>query len=271
MKRERVSERESERLSFWLHIIPGLAAVERVRVSLLHYGKKKRGSPAFTLDSSPVATMERPPWVWYCHARSCLTSAPSSCFRGLRPGLSHPYPFSPLTRPDRFEGPRRVRSLAHIMTRLAVVRHTRPLPEAEEARLAEAFSVSTCLAPVPLQLVPHRRMNKEAKRTRIIWTRILAPGSFSASAIYARSGGCPAILEKVSRWIFVFHSQLVVSGCPVPTYLAWSRSSSCWLRSLSACGNLVISMCRFWSGSRDDVPFLGCVNIYQIFSCNSLF
>ncbi len=35
--------------------------------------------------------------------------------------------------------------------------------------------------------------------------------------------------------MFVFHSQLVVSGCPVPMYLDCSRSSSCWVRSLSAC------------------------------------
>ncbi len=63
----------------------------------------------------------------------------------------------------------------------------------------------------------------------------MATGSFSASAMYDSSGGCPARLEYVSRWMLVFHSQLVVSGCPVPTYLAWRRSSSCWLRSLSAC------------------------------------
>lgn len=43
------------------------------------------------------------------------------------------------------------------------------------------------------------------------------------------------MLEYVSRWMFVFHSQLVVSGCPVPMYLAWRRSSSCCDRSLSAC------------------------------------
>lgn len=43
------------------------------------------------------------------------------------------------------------------------------------------------------------------------------------------------MLEYVSRWMLVFHSQLVVSGCPVPMNLAWRRSSSCWLRSLSAC------------------------------------
>lgn len=66
-------------------------------------------------------------------------------------------------------------------------------------------------------------------------TRTFATGSFSASEMYDSSGGWPAMLEYVSRWMLVFHSQLVVSGCPVPMYLAWSRSSSCWLRSLSAC------------------------------------
>lgn len=45
---------------------------------------------------------------------------------------------------------------------------------------------------------------------------------------------CPTTLAFVSRWMLVFHSQLVVSGCPVPMYLAWRRSSSCWVRSLSA-------------------------------------
>lgn len=45
---------------------------------------------------------------------------------------------------------------------------------------------------------------------------------------------CPTTLALVSRWMLVFHSQLVVSGCPVPMYLAWRRSSSCCVRSLSA-------------------------------------
>lgn len=50
------------------------------------------------------------------------------------------------------------------------------------------------------------------------------------------------MLACVSRWMLVFHSQLVVSGCPVPTYLAWSRSSSCWFRSLSAYSVIVFSI-----------------------------
>lgn len=42
------------------------------------------------------------------------------------------------------------------------------------------------------------------------------------------------MLALVSRWMLVRHSQLVVSGWPVPTYLACRRSSSCCVRSLSA-------------------------------------
>lgn len=38
----------------------------------------------------------------------------------------------------------------------------------------------------------------------------------------------------VSRAMLVRHSQDVVSGCPVPIYLACRRSSSCCVRSLSA-------------------------------------
>ena len=70
--------------------------------------------------------------------------------------------------------------------------------------------------------------------TRIICARTLATGSFSASAMYDSRGRCPAMDEYVSRWMLVRHSQLVVSGWPVPMYFAWRRSSSCWLRSLSA-------------------------------------
>jgi len=59
-------------------------------------------------------------------------------------------------------------------------------------------------------------------------------GSFWARPRYAECGGCPTMLEYVSRKMFVFHSQLVVSGWPVPMNLDWSLSSSCWVRSLSA-------------------------------------
>lgn len=42
------------------------------------------------------------------------------------------------------------------------------------------------------------------------------------------------MLEYVSRAMLVLHSHDVVSGWPVPMYLACSRSSSCWVRNLSA-------------------------------------
>lgn len=59
--------------------------------------------------------------------------------------------------------------------------------------------------------------------------------------------------EYVSRWMLVRHSQLVVSGWPVPMYFAWRRSSSCWVRSLSAWQGLAIET-RAERGSV--VPFL---------------
>jgi hypothetical protein len=58
--------------------------------------------------------------------------------------------------------------------------------------------------------------------------------SFKANALYSKSGLCPTTEAFVSRWMLVLNSQLDVSGWPVPMNLVWRRSSSCWLRSLSA-------------------------------------
>ncbi len=66
----------------------------------------------------------------------------------------------------------------------------------------------------------HQRSGKSVGgyHTRISFARIFAAGSFWARAMYERSGGCPTMLDLVSRTKFVFHSQDVVSGWPVPTY-----------------------------------------------------
>lgn len=99
--------------------------------------------------------------------------------------------------------------------------------EAGAGRKAGSFSAQT-------ESAPREYRKRLGQRTCIKPARTLEMGSFSASAMYARRGLWPTMEEYVSRWIFVFHSQLVVSGWPVPMYLAWSRSSSCWVRSLSA-------------------------------------
>lgn len=70
------------------------------------------------------------------------------------------------------------------------------LPAAVVAQPVVAFStdpsVSICQ--------PHNHRStigrhREGRRTRIICTRTLATGSFSASEMYDSSGGCPAMLE----------------------------------------------------------------------------
>ena len=121
----------------------------------------------------------------------------------------------------------------HLTPRLAALANMfLRLLGAAEARPVGAFSAKNIVSRPSQQstawIAPARR------RTLIISTRTLATGSFWASAMYDSNGGCPAMLEYVSRWMLVFHSQLVVSGCPVPMNLAWRRSSSCWFRSLSA-------------------------------------
>jgi hypothetical protein len=83
------------------------------------------------------------------------------------------------------------------------------------------------------------------QRTLINWARTFACGSFCANAMYATCWGWPAMLEYVSRKMLVFHSQLVVSGWPVPINFAWRRSSSCCVRSLSACNG--VKECLFES------------------------
>jgi hypothetical protein len=179
-----------------------------------------------------------------------------------RPLFALPLTISTLRSPFLFTFATHVFPLLGHFTRQVSSVH--PLPSAVAVLRVGAFSGSGhCRQPTHA-----REREGEGRHTRINWARSLATGSFSARAMYESSGGCPTTLEYVSRWMFVLNSQLVVSGWPVPMYFAWSRSSSCWVRSLSALFCVGLSNQSRVMGVRylvGDVPFWGSNRTWCVF------